>query len=325
MSEPINDGGPAFPCPQVFENMPFDDYCQLDGINASALKGVGRNSAKHLHAYLSGKMDRDDSKDMKFGRAAHCMILEPERFDGAFPIAGACSAIKDDGEQCSNSPSLRLKNGEWRCGVHKEVKEIDPNDAKGKKKIVVEVAQPVADFVTPSELSRLCGLRDSVKASNVQDYLRRPGYSEYVIQWEQMGFTLKTRLDRMAVEPHLITQIDLKKCQVGAANYDDCQWACEKYGYHIASWFHYAAARAVYGDSVEIESYVLFVEDNAPYDTHLLRVSNDDIEIAQQSVVTQLSRYKRCLDAGEFEGCQPFINPDKSGLLSARTVKQLRG
>ena len=75
---------------EVIKNMPFADYCRLDGINASALKGDGRHSPKHLDAYLSGRMGHTDSEEKKFGRAVHCMILEPDRFEAEFPVSTQC-------------------------------------------------------------------------------------------------------------------------------------------------------------------------------------------------------------------------------------------
>ena len=290
--------------------MDFESYCKLDGINASALKGVGGCSPAHLRAYLAGEIARTDSPDMRFGRAMHCMVLEPERFKDAFPVAGRCQQALASGERkgqpCGNTGS-RLVGGEWRCGTH------------GK-----DGAEP-SDFVTAGEASRLEKLGKRLKDSPANQFLARPGYSECVIQWNQLGFTLKTRLDRMAVEPERITLIDLKKMQVGKGSFEDCQKSCQNYSYQIASWFHLMGVRAAFGDAITVESYLLFAEDDEPFGTHLLCVSDDDLEIADNQVVTRLGNYKRCLKSGQWWDYQIAINPDKRGILPAYYVKSKKG
>lgn len=290
--------------------MDFEAYCQLPDINASALKGVGGCSPAHLRAYLAGEIARTDSPDMRFGRAMHCMVLEPERFTAAFPVAGRCQQALTSGERkgqaCGNTGS-RLVDGQWRCGTH------------GKDGV-----EP-SDFVTAGESSRLQKLGKRLKESPANQFLARPGYSECVIQWQQLGFTLKTRIDRLAVEQDRITLIDLKKMQVGKGGWEDCQRSCLNYGYHIATWFHLMAVRAAFGDSIAVESYLLFVEDSEPFGTHLLCVSDDDLEIADHQVVSRLSAYHRCLKSGKWFDYQMVINPNKSGILPQYYVKQMKG
>lgn len=294
----------------VYYDMPFDDYCKLPGINASAVKGVGGCSPSHLRAYLAGEIERTDSPDMRFGRAMHCMILEPDRFDAAFPVAGRCSQLLASGEhkgQPCGANSSRMVGDSWRCGTH------------GKDGI-----EP-SDFVTAGEKSRLVKLQERLRESPANQFLARLGYSECVIQWQQLGFTLKTRIDRLAHEPGRITLIDLKKMQVGKGGWEDCQKSCLNYGYHIATWFHLMAVRAAFGDSIAVESYLLFVEDSAPFGTHLLCVSDDDLEIADHQVVSRLSAYQRCLKSGKWFDYQLAINPEKRGILPPYYVKQMKG
>lgn len=64
----------------VYYDMDFEAYCRLDGINASAVKGAGGCSPRHLKAYLDGDLPNEDTPAKRLGRAIHCLILEPDRF-----------------------------------------------------------------------------------------------------------------------------------------------------------------------------------------------------------------------------------------------------
>lgn len=307
MAEMREQDGTTPGCKLYFD-LPFRDYSRMPGISASALKGDGRHSAKHLDAYLHGKIKGGDSPAMRFGRALHCMVLEPDRFEESFPKTTPCAAVLKSGEKkglpcgCSSSG---YKDGLWYCGKHWP-----------------EGCDEPYDFVTGDESTRLNELRESVKTSTANEYLARPGFSEAVIVWNQLGHTLKTRIDRLAIEPNRITLIDIKTCQLGRANQESAQRSCLDYGYHIAAWVHYAACRAAFGEDIEIESYFLFQESEVPYDTYLLQVSDQDLQIADRNIVNQLTRYNRGKKAGKFDGAQPFIDPAKAGMLPPWFVRQ---
>ena len=57
--------------------MPFDDYCKIDAINASALK-YGCKSILHMRTYINRKSE-DQTSAMKMGTLLHAGLLEPEK------------------------------------------------------------------------------------------------------------------------------------------------------------------------------------------------------------------------------------------------------
>lgn len=396
--------GKLFEQAQVHYNMPFDEYCTLQGINASALKGDGATSPKHLKAVLDGEIVSEDSNDKRLGRAIHCSILEPDRFETAFPVATPCQATlksgANAGSDCGSKSSFRSEIGlgvdlqreqahhllisaGFRVTAESEhesvyyareketvrISDHPPNEDTQKwmedvrcldlriteksvpsalvptlRPLVGDIApllfwycgkhcpsgsEEVADLVTAEERHRLVLQKESLQKSNACEYLRRsPGYSEAVITFSQLGYDMKTRIDRLCVQgdpknPDLITEIDFKKCRVGNATWEACQNECLKRGYHIASWFHVAAIVAAFDVPIsKVESYILFVEDGPPFDTHLLKVSDMDLKIADTEIVRQLSRFRRCQQTGIYDGCQPYINPDKEGVLPQWFVKR---
>lgn len=63
---------------EIREGLPFDEYCQIVAMNPSTLvKGV--KSLKHLrHGWYNRG---EDSDDLLWGRAVHCLLFEPEQFE----------------------------------------------------------------------------------------------------------------------------------------------------------------------------------------------------------------------------------------------------
>ncbi len=294
----------------IYYDMPFSEYCELDGINASALKGVGKCSPLHLKAYLDGDLPSNDTPDKRLGRAIHSMLLEPHLFDEAFPTATKCWAYvdqKDNGKvvkdedgkvvrlRCTNQGYHR-NNDLWYCGVH------------GKKWPEVD------DYVTKEERLRMAALEATIKRDPSMELLR-PGVSEVVIQWEQFGLTLKTRIDRIVVDPNPVLIVDIKKCRVGYGEDETCKKECGDRGYHVQAWFHRAAANAAFGDC-DVTQHFLFVEDSFPFCTNALQVDDDDIKIAEFEVSTALQRFKRCKESGHYFGYQMVVDPLKSGVLN---------
>lgn len=301
MTEQRSEPG-LLPGSTIHYGMSFEDYCELDGINASALKGVGGCSPLHLKAYLDGDLPSNDTKDKRLGRAIHSMLLEPHLFDEAFPTASQCWATVEPskkGEEsyrCKNQGYHR-NNDLWYCGVH------------GKK------FPEVMDYVTHEERLRMAALEASMKRDPSMELLRRPGKSEVVIQWEQFGLLLKTRIDRIAVDGNEVEITDIKKCRVGYGDDKTCQRECADKGYHIQAWFHRAGTKAVYGDSISIQQWFLFAEDSFPFCTNAMPVDDEDLAIAEFQARTALERFKACQRTGQYFGYQLVLNPEKSGVL----------
>ena len=65
----------------VHEGVPASVYHSWDAISNSAL-GYLQRSPAHLRAYL--ERDEIDSKELRIGSAAHCLILQPELFKHEF-------------------------------------------------------------------------------------------------------------------------------------------------------------------------------------------------------------------------------------------------
>lgn len=290
---------------RLYRNMPFDEYVAIPAINASALKGVGRLSPAHLRSYLNGEIERSDTDDMRFGRAMHCAAIEPDELAARFPVTSRCCGMIKNGERCKCAGSY-LRGGLWYCGTHKGDGFTCP-----------------LDYLNPDESKRITTLIERLKQSPVNEYLARPGFSEVVIVWEWSGFTLKTRIDRLAVEPSRITIIDLKKCRVGRATDDLIRKECDERRYDIQAAINSWGVRMIYGDEIVPEFYLLFIEDDYPFGSNVLMAEQYEIEFAFADIRNQLSRYRACEKTGRFYSYINVIEEPHRGILPTWKAKQL--
>ena len=57
--------------------VPWDEYLALPGLSITRLKELGRSPQHYRHRLLHPK----ESAPLTFGRAAHCAVLEPDRYE----------------------------------------------------------------------------------------------------------------------------------------------------------------------------------------------------------------------------------------------------
>lgn len=284
---------------EFYENLPFEDYCKIEAINASAIKVAV--TPDHFRAYLAGEMKREDTPDMRLGRAIHCRLLEPEHFDQRFPTIGRCSATlmsgKNKGDQCKSTGAF-VKDGECWCGLHK------PDGA----------AMPM-DYVDIDELKRVIEVAKNIKLSPANQFLKGSGYCEAVFVWDYAGLRMKTRIDRLGISDDQITIVDLKKRQVGKCDDDSVRKASYDNGYHLAALLNVAAVMSHFGKDRPIKFYLLFTEDTAPYQSNLIEADDMDLMIAKRTVEGRLSAYKACLATGKWTGYQSIPENVHQGIL----------
>ncbi len=68
----------------VKEGLHDEVYHGCDGVSNSMLKLYIECPAKYKAKYITGELVAKESKALDVGRAAHCLVLEPEKFHGAF-------------------------------------------------------------------------------------------------------------------------------------------------------------------------------------------------------------------------------------------------
>ena len=158
----------------VYNNLSFDQYRQLPGINQTRLKQFVENGYNKRKKYTNFQA-------LEFGNAGHCMLLEPEKFSNLYICA-------------PKNLKQRKKNGKdrWKefCNQHKD-------------KIVLRY----------SDWSRLQNIKKSFQAHSKIKQFFSNGNSEVSLFWHdtEYGLNCKARLDWLDIDSKNI--VDLKFTQ----------------------------------------------------------------------------------------------------------------
>lgn len=267
--------------------VPFDVYRSWDAMNASALVW-GTISMKHLRGYLDGQIAQKSSKDLNFGSALHCAVLEPDLFDERYEISRPCEApLKSGnraGQDCGCSASFK-SGGQWYCGKH-----------------AGDFAEPAESFVTPEEHARILAAMESLRNHPAVRLVRQHGGFESSLVWEWNGIKCKSRLDKEIPPGGKCppTIVDLKKVQVGKATTREVEAAIANWDYHIKMSFYALAYKAIYGEMPNI--VFVFIEDNFPFDINVKALDADSLKIGLFEVEKTLLRYLDCMESGSWPG-----------------------
>lgn len=250
--------------PRIIHDLTFAEYQALPGLNSSTLKW-GTVSMKHLKCAVDGLMDAEDSRDRKFGRAVHCRILEPERYKQDVLIAGRCSARlksgKNKGELCGNQGSV-MYNGVWYCNT--------------KGHAIAEATAP-EEFVSKDESKRIEDMAASLHEHEVMQLFRREGWSEVSVTWQASGLDCKARLDKFTLNGPMI--LDIKKCQVGRGDNEQCSKSILNYGWHRQAAMYVDAVAACGHPGAEF--VWVFIEDGPPYDVNVIKADAETLSIGR--------------------------------------------
>jgi len=130
----------------------FDEYLSWVAINSGVVK---QPTVRHMQAAMNGELEDKDTTARRFGRGAHCMILEPDEYAHRFLIATPCTGVKRDGEVCNKT--AKFYDGiKWYCGTHK-----------------TEDAETPIDYVTEEEYEAHKQMRLALKNHPIMDRFRR--------------------------------------------------------------------------------------------------------------------------------------------------------
>ncbi len=167
---------------KIIYHVPYERYSQWPHMNISKLKNMGK-SAKHFQYY---KDHPPTSKPMSLGTAAHCAVLEPERFAAEYVV---WARMSDNGNQAP------------RRGQHWDA-FISQNE--GKK------------IVTVAEFEAARAMAKAVRADAVAMKYLEQGVPEVAFEWtmkspeEYVGVACKARVDWLTDSDGVPTIVGLK-------------------------------------------------------------------------------------------------------------------
>ncbi len=279
----------AAPTVGLHRDIPFEQYQRIKLPNSSAI-GWGRVSMKHMKACVDGTLEDNDTKDRKFGRAVHCILLEPDRLEERFVVSLPCQAKLQSGnrkgERCGGSSKMQAVDGGWYCGVHNKGMEEAP-------------LPDGTEIVTVEEDLRLHQMRDALRSHLVMKVLTRPGWSELSVVWDRLGVRLKGRIDRFADGPVPLI-IDVKKTRVGYCGMKEVEQSISGFEWHRQAALYHSAIDSLVG--VKPEFLWLFVEDGPPFDLNVVPIDDESLAIGLTEADEVLRRWVHACETNNFPG-----------------------
>lgn len=243
-------------------------YDTAQALRWSVLK-EGRTSPLHLkHAT---QHQREETQALTIGSATHCAIFEPECFDARFVVY---NEPKNKGE------GARKRWQEFQ-EIHKDKTILDSAE--------YETAMRIASAVLQHPEARV---------------LLRTGRAEIPLIWEHpSGLLCKSKLDWLTGAAELL---DLKSARnIGPYWFPKQAWSL---GYFHQKAFYQLAASFGTGAPVgEIPSFLLVVENTAPFDVGVLRVDEESLQLAHIEVDQLVAEFLACQETNQWPGQYPQL------------------
>jgi hypothetical protein len=250
----------------TIQQMPFDEYLALPGVNWSSLKHMRESPLHYRHELTS---QTPVTAAMNIGTAAHTMILEPDR--------------------------AALDLVVWEGGRR-----------YGKKWDAFCEANTGKTIVNESEYSQLIGMRDSVRGNEHCMDLLKAGTPENVVTWNDPYYDIpcKARIDwwdgalrlvdLKTTQTTNLRQFASKAARLGYHN----QLAYYRSGLALA--LSQIMGKQI--DETEIDVSIIAVEQSAPYDCVLLSVTDDQLYPGLEENIELLALLADCEESGNWRG-----------------------
>lgn len=237
--------------PGIYEGLTFEEYAAIDAISSSQL-GPMKQSPLHFKVALAEEKKETDA--LVFGKALHCLILEPKRFP----------------DVVMRGPDVKTRNN----AAYRTFCQEYPG------KIVV----------LPHEWKDLEGMADAIVHNTTAMELLHGSKKEVSIVWKcrETNELCKARLDSWKSELKLITDI---KTTTNATRFA-FQKALSDYGYHRkAAWYEWGMETL--GQSTDLFAFVA-VEKDEPWGVKCYTLDPNDIRLAKFENEELLKKYACC-------------------------------
>lgn len=285
--------------PGIHRDISFDDYKSMLCVNSGAIGWAIDSSLAHMKDAMDGLLEREDTTDKKFGRGAHCRILEgSEAFRERFMVATTCTSQFKNGDPCK-APGLFCDGKRWYCGRHKTEDCTEP-----------------ADYVSTTEAERIDSMAEALHKHPSLGLLKRHGWSEVTVVGELDGVPCKGRIDRMPEEMDIL--IDIKKCGVGEASDRKCEASIERYGWHRQAAMYVDLVRQHHPLQQEPAFVWVFIEDKPPHRANVIVASQPTLACGRWEVAQVLEQWKRATSYGTFPDYMPDPRHPYVGGVSSR-------
>jgi hypothetical protein len=256
--------------------LPAEVYHALPGISITRLKELQVSGLHYQYRLMHGK----ETTALTLGTAAHCAVLEPERFAHEF---AAWSRRADNGNLCPR------KGQYWDAFVARNA---------GKT------------IITEDDMNTALTLANAVRGDPVAMRYLASGDAEVSMQWQlrveslALGRSVSVNCRGRA---DWLTRIDGEHYLVGlktatARNFPSMafSWAAYRLGYHMQWAFYQDGYKTLTGVRPKVKEIV--VESTAPHDVVVYDITDDVLEKGREDYEALLRTLVDCESRDEWLG-----------------------
>lgn len=249
----------------IASRIPMEDYRAIKALNISRLKELKRSPLHYRYLLDHPRI----TEPLTLGTAAHCAVLEPERFERQFAVWNRRS------EKTGN---LCPRNGQfWEAFL---------------------AEHPGKTVLTEDEASLALSIGAAVRADPCAARYLEAGEPEVTMQWEMHGRACKGRAD-------WITHLEGKPVIVGLKTTRDCRLfafgsQAAKLGYPMQWAWYLAGYQAIRGVLPQLMEIV--VESAAPHAVTVYRIPEDIVLQGEEEYLALLALLQRCEASDEWPG-----------------------
>lgn len=250
----------------------------------STLKLVDTQSLGHyLHYVRTGQAEDaepvQDTEAQLIGRAFHCHVLEPERFENLY------RALPDFGDM--RSSKNRARKDEWLGYQPKGV-----------------------TFLTPGQMLQVRAMRESLMRHRTARLMVERGHREVAFRWidEETGLPCKAKADLWDEELRFF--LDLKSCM--SAHPDDFARTVTNFRYHVQHAMYAEGARVL---DIPVDNFIFVpVEKTDPFFSAAYHVDaaaeEKGIEIMRRSLAKLHAAMVRWIEGEDLDEAFPAYGHD---------------
>lgn len=259
--------------PGLHSDLSWHDYLEADAISRSDILELGRSPLQFQHR----RKHRDEEEEtdvMLVGKAIHCAVLEPERFEHAYAIG----------------PNSDRRTKEWKAFAESVTDKTLLTANQGK------TARSIAG-----------ALRER---GNVSTLLADPrAKNECSAAWihKETGVLCKSRMDRLFQSDRLI--VDLKSTQ-GACSPHAFARKISQDSLHLQAAFYTDGIATVLEEKPDLWNWMIVAyEQEPPHACAVYHLEQEAIRKGRAEYEALLRLYVRCVQSGSWEDRSGLILP----------------
>lgn len=254
---------------QIIEHLPYDDYARIPALRSHQLgAGVSYDaehqpiiSPFHIKAAYEGRMAKEDTESMLFGRALHCLLLEPKEFEARY-----CAY---DGRRDERTKAYQEFLAE---SVGKEVLKV-------RGALSWEWCMEAAT---------------ELLANDVVKPFVAVGAREVSVVAEVGGLPCKARIDWLSISAHAIVDVKTTRAIAPLAFY----YEFKRYGYGQQMAMYQEVYRVASGKHLPV--FLIVIENKPPFSSVVYSVPQELLDRELRTVKKCVGAVQKGLETGQW-------------------------